>query len=111
MRHCQGAARNSGMRARRASGAGEAVPYQRARARETPTVCPWRVPMDRADLSAAIIQEMGAEFMAALTVALPKVLASYLAAMEQQLRVLSRRVCGAVVGRVSALQPAGLQRL
>src|SRR5438270_223189 len=62
MRHCQGAARKSGMRARRASGAGEAVPYQRARARETPTVCPWRVPMDRADLSAAIIQGMEGSF-------------------------------------------------
>ena len=66
--------------------------------------------MDRADLSAAIIQEMGAVFMAALTEALPKVLASDLAAMEQQLRALSRRVCGAVVERVSALQAAGLER-
>ena len=51
--------------------------------------------MDRADLSAAIIQEMGAVFMAALTEALPRMLTSDLAAMEQQLRTVSRRVYGA----------------
>jgi hypothetical protein len=38
--------------------------------------------MDRADLSAAIIQEMGAVFRAALTEALPRVLTSDLATDE-----------------------------
>jgi Uncharacterised protein family (UPF0236) len=66
--------------------------------------------MDRADLSAAIIQEMGAVFMAALSEALPRVLTSDLATMEQQLRAVSRRVCGAVVERVTAVQAAGLER-
>jgi hypothetical protein len=66
--------------------------------------------MDRADLSAAIIQEMGAVFMAALTEALPRVLTSDLAAMEQQLRAVSRRVFGSVVERVTAVQAAGLER-
>src|SRR5918912_2638757 len=66
--------------------------------------------MDRADLSAAIIQEMGAVFMAALTEALPRVLTSDLAAMEQQLRAVSRRVFGSVVERVTAVQAAGGER-
>jgi len=55
--------------------------------------------MDRADLSAAIIQEMGAVFMAALAEAWPAVLADDLAGMEQRLRQVGRAVFGAVVER------------
>jgi len=66
--------------------------------------------MDRADLSAAIIQEMGAVFMAALAEALPAVLVSDLAGMEQRLRQVGRAVFGPVVERVAAAQGAGLER-
>jgi hypothetical protein len=66
--------------------------------------------MDRADLSAAIIQEMGAVFMAALGDALPEVLAADLAGMEQRLREVGRVVFGAVVERVVAAQAAAVQR-
>ncbi len=62
--------------------------------------------MDRADLSAAIIQEMEAVFMAALAEALPTVLTSDLAGMEQRLRQVGRVVFGAVVERVAAVRRA-----
>jgi len=66
--------------------------------------------MDRADLSAAIIQEMGAVFMAALAEALPTVLTSDLAGMEQRLRQVGRVVFGAVVERVAAAREAVEER-
>jgi len=66
--------------------------------------------MDRADLSAAIIQEMGAVFMAALAEALPAVLTSDLAGMEQRLRQVGRVVFGAVVERVAAAREATEER-
>ena len=66
--------------------------------------------MDRADLSAAIIQEMGAVFMAALAEAWPALLVSDLAGMEQRLRQVGRAVFGPVVERVAAAQGAGLER-
>jgi len=62
--------------------------------------------MDRADLSAAIIPEMGAVFMAALAEALPTVLTSDLAGMEQRLRQVGRVVFGAVVERVATVREA-----
>jgi len=66
--------------------------------------------MDRADLSAAIIQEMGAVFMAALAKALPAVLEADLAEMEQQLRQVGRAVFGPVVERVAAVREAAEER-
>ncbi len=66
--------------------------------------------MDRTDLSAAIIQEMGAVFMAALAEALPVVLTSDLAGMEQLLRQVGRAVFGAVVERVAAAREATEER-
>jgi len=66
--------------------------------------------MDRADLSAAIIQEMGAVFMTALAEALPALLTSDLAGMEQRLRQVGRAVFGPVVERVAAAQNVGLER-
>ena len=66
--------------------------------------------MDRTDLSAAIIQEMGAVFMAALAEALPAVLTSDLAGMEQRLRQVGRAVFGAVVERVAAVREATEER-
>jgi len=50
--------------------------------------------MDRDDLSAALIAERGAVFMTALAQALPAVLASDLAGMEQRLRQVGRVVLG-----------------
>jgi len=66
--------------------------------------------MDRTDLSAAIIQEMGAVFMAALAEAWPVVLTSDLAGMEQRLRQVGRVVFGAVVERVAAVREATEER-
>ena len=66
--------------------------------------------MDREDLSAAIIQEMGAVFMAALAEAWPSVLEADLAGMEQRLRQVGRAVFGPVVERAAAAQAAGLER-
>ena len=59
--------------------------------------------MDRADLSAAMIQELGAVFTAALDEALPALLGSDLAEMEQRVRTLGRAVWGQVITRVSRL--------
>ncbi len=66
--------------------------------------------MDRAELSAAIIQEMGAVFRVALAEALPAVLTSDLAGMEQRLRQVGRVVCGAVMERVAAAREATEER-
>jgi hypothetical protein len=66
--------------------------------------------MDRDDLSAAIIQEMGAVFMTALAEALPAVWTSDLAGMEQRLRQVGRVVFGSVVERVAAVQGSELER-
>ena len=62
--------------------------------------------MDRDDLSAAIIQEMGAVFMAALSTALPTVCGLDLGSMEQCLRQMLRPVMGQVVERIVALEAA-----
>jgi len=59
--------------------------------------------MDRADLSAALIQELGAVFTAALDEALPALLGSDLAEMEQRVRTLGRAVLGQVITRVIRL--------
>ena len=66
--------------------------------------------MDREDLSAAIIQEMGAVFMAALAEAWPSVREADLAGMEQRLRQVGRAVFGPVVERAAAARAAGLER-
>ncbi len=59
--------------------------------------------MDRNELSAAMIQELGAVFTAALDDALPALLGSDLAAMEQRVRTLGRAVLGPVITRVIRL--------
>jgi len=69
-----------------------------------------RLASDRADLSAAIIQEMGAVFMAALAEAWPTVLTSDLAGMEQRLRQVGRAVFGPVVERVATVREATEER-
>jgi len=66
--------------------------------------------MDRENLSAAIIQEMGAVFMAALAEALPAVLEADLAEMEQRLRQVGRAVFGPVVERVAAVRETAEER-
>jgi hypothetical protein len=66
--------------------------------------------MDREDLSAAIIQEMGAVFMAALAEAWPSVREADLAGMERRLRQVGRAVFGLVVERAAAAQAAGVER-
>ena len=62
--------------------------------------------MDRDDLSAAIIQEMGAVFMAMLAEALPVVRGMDLGSMERHLRQMLRPVMGQVVERLVALEVA-----
>jgi len=59
--------------------------------------------MDREDLSAAMIQDLGALFTAALDDALPTLLGSDLAEMEQRVRTLGRAVLGQVITRVIRL--------
>jgi hypothetical protein len=59
--------------------------------------------MDRKDLSAAMIQELGAVFTAALDEALPALRGSDLADMEQRVRTLGRAVLGQVITRVLRL--------
>jgi hypothetical protein len=59
--------------------------------------------MDRQDLSAAMIQELGAVFTAALDEALPALRGSDLAEMEQRVRTLGRAVLGQVITRVIRL--------
>ncbi len=60
--------------------------------------------MDRDELSAAIIQERGAVFTAALAEALPALLTDDLAGMEQRVRALGRVVLGQVITRVIRLR-------
>ncbi len=60
--------------------------------------------MDRDELSAAIIQEMGAVFTAALAEALPALLTDDLAGLEQRVRALGRVVLGQVITRVIRLR-------
>lgn len=62
--------------------------------------------MDREDLSAAIIQEMGAVFMAALAEALPATQGMDLGRLERHLRQMLRPVMGQVVERIVALDAA-----
>ncbi len=67
--------------------------------------------MDRADLSAAMIQELGAVLTAALDDALPASRGSDLAAMEQRVRTLGRAVWGPVITRVIRLHATRVIRL
>ncbi len=60
--------------------------------------------MDRADLSDAIIQELGALFEEELRAAGPALLTVDLDGMEARLQAVSRRVCGAVLARVLAVR-------
>jgi len=62
--------------------------------------------VDREDLSAAIIQEMGAVFMAALAEALPATRGMDLGSMERHLRQMVRPVMGHLVERIVALEAA-----
>jgi hypothetical protein len=60
--------------------------------------------MDRAELSEAIIQDLGAVFMAAVQEALPELLTADLDGIERRLHAaVSRRVCGRVVEQVVAV--------
>lgn len=59
--------------------------------------------MDRNELSAAMIQDRGAVFTAALEEALPVLLGCDLAGMEQRVRALGRAVLGQVITRVIRL--------
>ena len=59
--------------------------------------------MDRNELSAAMIQDLGAVFTAALEEALPVLLGCDLAGMEQRVRALGRAVLGQVITRVIRL--------
>jgi hypothetical protein len=59
--------------------------------------------MDRAELSEAIIQDVGAVFMAAVQEALPELLTADLDGIERRLHAVSRRVCGRVVEQVVAV--------
>lgn len=66
--------------------------------------------MDRPNLSAAIIREIGATFMAGLTQAGPELLESDFDGIEQRLQDLGRRVMGEVVEgvvRTRAAEPLG----
>jgi hypothetical protein len=60
--------------------------------------------VDRDDLCAAIIQEMGAVFMAALAEALPATRGMDLGSLERHLRQMLRPVMGQVVERIVALE-------
>lgn len=62
--------------------------------------------MDRAELSGAIIAELGAVFTDALTAAAPVVLTADLDGMERQLQAVSRQVLGRVVEQVVAARAA-----
>lgn len=62
--------------------------------------------MDRVELSDAIIQELGAAFMTALTAAAPTLLTSDLDGVEQRLQDVGRQVLGRVVERVLAVRAA-----
>ena len=62
--------------------------------------------MDRAELSGAIIQELGAVFTDALTAAVPTLLTVDLDGLERQVQVLGRQVLGRVVEQVVAARAA-----
>jgi hypothetical protein len=62
--------------------------------------------VDREDLSAAIIQEMGAVFMTVLAEALPATRGMDLGRLERHLRQMLRPVMGQVVERIVALEAA-----
>lgn len=62
--------------------------------------------MDRDDLSAAIIHEMGAVFMAEVAAVLPHLLRSDLAEIERRGQQISRAVLGQLVERVAAARAA-----
>src|SRR5215210_6099222 len=62
--------------------------------------------MDRAELSGASIQELGAVFMAALTAAAPTLLTGDLDGVECCLQALGRQVLGQVVEQVVAARAA-----
>ena len=67
--------------------------------------------MDRTELSGAIIQELGAIFTEALTIAAPTVLTADLDGVERCLQAMSRQVLGRVIeqamaARVAAADPA-----
>jgi Uncharacterised protein family (UPF0236) len=65
--------------------------------------------VDRDELSAAIIQEMGAVFMAALAEALPATRGMDLGRLERHLRQMLRPVMGQAVERIVALEATGAQ--
>jgi hypothetical protein len=58
--------------------------------------------MDRAELSEAIIQELGAVFRAAVQEAIPELLSADLDGIERRLQAVSRQVFGRVLERVVA---------
>jgi hypothetical protein len=60
--------------------------------------------MDRAELSEAIIQELGAMFMAAVQEAMPQLLSADLDGIERRLQAVSRQVFGHVLEQVVALR-------
>ncbi len=62
--------------------------------------------MDRAELSGAIIAELGAVFTDALTTAAPTLLTENLDGVERCLQALSRQVLGRVVEQVVAVRAA-----
>ncbi|HKC75102.1 MAG TPA: hypothetical protein VKF37_13035, partial [Chloroflexota bacterium] len=65
--------------------------------------------MDRGDLSAPIIQEMGTVFMTTLAEALPALLGADLAQIEQHLQQVGRTVFGRVVEQGLRLQAAAVE--
>ena len=62
--------------------------------------------MDRAELSEAIIQELGDILEQELRVAAPELLTADLDGIEACLQQVSRRVCGAALERVLAMRAA-----
>jgi len=82
------------------------VASPRARALETPRAALEEDRMDRAELSVAIITEMGAVFMAELGRVLPQLLRGDLAGIEQRVQACMRVVCGQVVERLATLAEA-----
>ena len=63
--------------------------------------------MDRATLSDAIVEELGAYLVSTLRQAAPALLTADLDGIEQQLQELSRRVLGRVVEQTVAVRAAG----
>jgi hypothetical protein len=67
--------------------------------------------MDRAELSEAIIQELGAVFMAALQEAAPELLSADLDGIERRLQAVSRQVWGRVLEQIVAVRARPLVSL